>query len=718
MKPFLRWLLLALLVAGPALAQTPDTLSPAIERLPAQGLLVSDGWRYRAGDDPTWARPDLDDSRWDTLNPTRPRRELPPRLSTGISWLRLHLALGDSLRLRPLLLQASYLGATELYLNGRLLRREGQLGPGRVRPAASGEQVSELPPAGPAALVLAVRFAPWRLPLSGAAAAQPFYLLRLLTEQQLREQQVAAAANSGVFYGLAGVFLLLTLLHSVFFYYNPAQRANRYFARYALAMALFWLGFCYLWSLGLAALGSGVLLVAAGMGGLLVLSGLWAVRALYALFHSRPGWLYTTLWAGAGGVLLVSSYYVDSAPSSLALFGFAALTTAEQLRLTARSLRRHQRGAGIIAVGFAIALLPLLAVVVGTVLGLFVPLFVALLLLTLIFLSPALGISLFLAREFALDSELLQVKLREVEQLSAQTLAQEQDKQVLLANQNERLEQQVQQRTQQLQHSLTDLRATQQQLIQKEKMASLGELTAGIAHEIQNPLNFVNNFAEVSTELLAELQEAQAAGDAREAAALAADLTRNLTKIGQHGQRAAGIVRGMLEHSRAGTGERQPLSLNALCEEYLRLAYHGLRAKDGTFHATLETDFAPALPLVAGAGPDLGRVLLNLFANAFYAVRQRQQSGEPGYVPTVCVRTTYADHQVLVVVGDNGPGMSETVRAKVFQPFFTTKPAGEGTGLGLSLSYDIVTQGHGGQLSVESRAGEGTEFLLALPGLP
>ena len=267
----------------------------------------------------------------------------------------------------------------------------------------------------------------------------------------------------------------------------------------------------------------------------------------------------------------------------------------------------------------------------------------------------------------------------------------------------------------QLDTSLTELRATQAQLIQKEKMASLGELTAGIAHEIQNPLNFVNNFAEVSAELVAELREAQAAGDGEEVAALADDLGQNLTKISHHGRRAAAIVKGMLEHSRTSTGERQPTNLNALADEYLRLAYQGLRAKDKTFSATLDTDFAPDLPLVEVAGADLGRVLLNLFGNAFYAVQKRQQSGEAGYRPTVSVTTRQVGKQVEIRVADNGTGMPAEVQAKIFQPFFTIKPTGEGTGLGLSLSYDIVTKGHGGLLSVVSQAGQGTTFTVRLP---
>ena len=266
-----------------------------------------------------------------------------------------------------------------------------------------------------------------------------------------------------------------------------------------------------------------------------------------------------------------------------------------------------------------------------------------------------------------------------------------------------------------LSRTLDKLKAAQAQLIQAEKMASLGELTAGIAHEIQNPLNFVNNFAEVSVELVAELQEAQAVGDVEEVTALADSLTQNLQKITEHGQRAASIVRGMLEHSRASTGERQPTDLNALCDEYLRLAYHGLRAKDKTFNAELQTDFVPGLPLVEAVPGDLGRVLLNLFTNAFYAVQKRQQAGEADYAPTVGVGTRQLPDSVEIQVTDNGTGMPPAVQAKIFQPFFTTKPTGEGTGLGLSLSHDIIVKGHGGTLTVASQPGQGTTFTIALP---
>ena len=306
-----------------------------------------------------------------------------------------------------------------------------------------------------------------------------------------------------------------------------------------------------------------------------------------------------------------------------------------------------------------------------------------------------------------------QARLAEAEQLRQQVAARNAALERLVAERRAALTQQADE----LQAALTELRATQQQLIQSEKMASLGELTAGIAHEIQNPLNFVNNFADVSQELVAELEAEQThpTPDAGLEAELLNDLRHNLHKINLHGQRAASIVRGMLQHSRASTGERQPTNLNALADEYLRLAYHGLRAKDKTFNATLQTDFAAILPLVPAVPGDLGRVLLNLLTNAFYAVQKRQQRGEPGYVPTVAVATRRDGDEVEVSIRDNGTGIPEAARAKIFQPFFTTKPTGEGTGLGLSLAHDIVVQGHGGTLTVTSQEGEFTEFVVRLP---
>jgi two-component system NtrC family sensor kinase len=285
--------------------------------------------------------------------------------------------------------------------------------------------------------------------------------------------------------------------------------------------------------------------------------------------------------------------------------------------------------------------------------------------------------------------------------------------------------QELTQQKEELQKAIEELKSTQSQLIQSEKMASLGELTAGIAHEIQNPLNFVNNFSEVSVELCQELEdEIDKTGieenDKDYIKGIISDLSQNQQKITHHGKRADSIVKGMLQHSRASSGEREPMEVNALADEYMRLAYHGLRAKDKEFNAALVTDFDPTIGTVNVLPQDLGRVFLNLFTNAFYAVAEKKrkltEDGQLGdYKPEVKISTKKFDNKLYIRVSDNGTGMPEHVKAKIFQPFFTTKPTGQGTGLGLSMSYDIITNGHGGALEVDTIDGEKTEFRITIP---
>ncbi|WP_345953839.1 ATP-binding protein [Mucilaginibacter sp. PAMB04168] len=266
-----------------------------------------------------------------------------------------------------------------------------------------------------------------------------------------------------------------------------------------------------------------------------------------------------------------------------------------------------------------------------------------------------------------------------------------------------------------LQQTVDTLKTTQQQLIQAEKLASLGELTAGIAHEIQNPLNFVNNFSEVTIELMDELEEEITKGDSEEITAIVSDIKQNLGKITHHGHRADSIVKGMLQHSRASNGQKEPTDINALADEYLRLAYHGLRAKDKSFNAEMITQYQEALPKISAVPQDVGRVLLNLYTNAFYAIKQKAAQQGPNFKPTVQVTTSLIGNRIYVSVKDNGTGIPEAVKGKIMQPFFTTKPTGEGTGLGLSLSYDIIVKGHGGKIDIDTQEGEYTEFIITLP---
>jgi len=266
-----------------------------------------------------------------------------------------------------------------------------------------------------------------------------------------------------------------------------------------------------------------------------------------------------------------------------------------------------------------------------------------------------------------------------------------------------------------IEKTMSQLKLTQNQLIQSEKMASLGELTAGIAHEIQNPLNFVNNFSEVNTEMIDELKTELKGGNVKEALAIADDIQENEKKISHHGKRADFIVKGMLEHSRTGTGERQPTNINILAEEFFKLSYQGLRAKDKTFNAELVFNFDPNLPKVNIVQQDIGRVLLNLFNNAFYAVNQKSKTAGADYKPEVTISTSTENSQVIIKVRDNGVGIPDAIKEKIMQPFFTTKPTGDGTGLGLSLTYDMVVKGRGGSILVNSIEGEGSEFIIKLP---
>jgi two-component system NtrC family sensor kinase len=322
------------------------------------------------------------------------------------------------------------------------------------------------------------------------------------------------------------------------------------------------------------------------------------------------------------------------------------------------------------------------------------------------------------AKKVKSDLEIAEFKLERTEKVKRTTS-------ILLEETIEELEQKrkaIEVTNVALEQSLKDLKATQSQLIQSEKMASLGELTAGIAHEIQNPLNFVNNFSEVSAEIIQEIIEERAKNKEERYEALVdeiiADISKNLEKINLHGNRASSIVKGMLEHSRTSSGQKELVDINALADEYLKLSYHGLRAKDKSFNVTLKTDFDKSIGSINIIPLDIGRVILNLINNAFYAVNEKQKADslmqkEESYKPLVTISTKNNNEKLEITISDNGNGIPQNIIDKIFQPFFTTKPTGKGTGLGLSLAYDIV-KAHGGELKVETREGEGTEFCITL----
>ncbi|HKC35386.1 MAG TPA: ATP-binding protein [Chitinophagaceae bacterium] len=323
-----------------------------------------------------------------------------------------------------------------------------------------------------------------------------------------------------------------------------------------------------------------------------------------------------------------------------------------------------------------------------------------------LFLSTPLSLLVYVAIRF-------REIINEVRQNAKQVVQLSEEKKEQAIKQQKILQEEVNRQTAEIRTTLENLRSTQSQLIQSEKMASLGELTAGIAHEIQNPLNFINNFSELNKELLVEMNQEIEKGNFNEVKAISKDVIDNEEKINHHGKRADAIVKGMLQHSRSRSGVKEPANINALADEYLRLAYHGLRAKDKTFNASMKTDFDESIGSINIIPQDIGRVILNLITNAFYAVTEKKKQQAVGYEPTVTVSTKRINNKVEVSVKDNGKGIPQRVLDKIFQPFFTTKPTGQGTGLGLSLSYDIV-KAHGGELKVETKEGEGTIFSFQL----
>jgi signal transduction histidine kinase len=449
----------------------------------------------------------------------------------------------------------------------------------------------------------------------------------------------------------------------------------------------------------------------------MLIADLLMLTALYHLLQQKTDKVYWTLFflMFVAIVLNAGPYYWGWRVGGALYEMLLQLSVA---RISFLAIRRKKRGAWIIAAGalFYVILFPLF-LAQGILSSSFLLNLSTLRTITYVAarFSIPIATSIYLGLDIAFTSRRLQKKLIEVNQLSEKTLAQEQEKQEILANQKKHLEQEVLHRTNELTRSLEELKATQSQLIQKEKMASLGELTAGIAHEIQNPLNFVNNFSDVNAELVDELQAELKAGNTEDAFSISNEIKDNEQKINHHGKRADAIVKGMLQHSRASSGKKEPIDINALADEYLRLSYHGLRAKDKDFNADFKTDFDETIGNIEVVPQDIGRVLLNLYNNAFYAVYAKKKQLNGTFEPTVEVSTKRVGNNVMITVKDNGTGIPQKVLDKIYQPFFTTKPTGQGTGLGLSLSYDII-KAHGGEIRVESKEGEYTECVVQLPG--
>ncbi|RIV25253.1 histidine kinase [Fibrisoma montanum] len=689
-----------------------------VDSLTANGLLLRTGWRWHLGDNPAWASPAFDDSRWNTSGPNFSIISLPAFRQSPLGWFRLTFVLDSAVAQQSLSLHLNQTGASEIYLDGTLFRRLGKVGTSYTQqqtytPISWERYLLPALTAGPH--VLAVRLSqhrpPWYVPkryyLTG-----PLFSARLVPTSGLVEQVANRLyVNTVANYIVVGVFLLLSVIHFLYYAYRR-QRTNLIFA---VAMLL---GAYSLTLTDVLAVETDTELAdwVSLLSGLAVMLFFSLLLAFYYIYLKQPfGWWFWGLTSGLVVSRVCLHYWGPQQGLNVFNTLLLILIILEGIRVSRLAVRSRRANARLL---LSTILIMIGILLVGSLISVWLfrtspdysP-YISNVINLLFFMTLPIGFAILLARDYAQTNQKLEERLADIQQLSA-------EKELILTEQNERLEQQVAERTAELTKSLAELRDTQEQLIQREKMASLGELTAGIAHEIQNPLNFVNNFADVSVELVAELTEEARKGPERDTdleADLLGDLGQNLAKISHHGTRAAGIVRSMLDHTRTSVGQPEPVDLNALADEFLRLAYHGLRAKDKQFNARLVTNFAPDLGALTVVPQDLGRVLLNLFNNAFYAVQERASKEGAEYSPTVAVGTHRSADAVVIDIQDNGFGVPEGIREKIFQPFFTTKPTGQGTGLGLSLSYDIITKGHRGTLSLESTGSTGTTFRIRLP---
>jgi two-component system, NtrC family, sensor kinase len=682
-------------------------------------LLLDKGWTYRMVDSPMISNVESNNSGWKTFQPAADiHDDIPEDARTGIGWMRLYINVSKEIRGKQLAMMIRQSVASEVYLNGQKIRQYGIISevPAEIKAHDPRWEPFILNFSTDSIQFLAIRFAvqPGIRYAKYYGITNPFISARVMRIDSAQKTYRGIYMRPWLDLFMCGIIFMAFILHFAFFLMNPEQKANLYFALAALIGCISSTFHNYYYfaaqvdqkyiSAVLTSIFSTVTFI------------LMLLSILSFLKKRKSGLLWLLAVMLIVGLILAAQWYANGIKILVPIQIFSYLII---VAYSYRAKKNHVPGAGILIIGFSIAVLSFfifLSGVTSTVDDhLMNPLFNPWVFFYLLYvLGPPTSLSIFLANDFARTSKRLQQKLDEVELLSEKNIAVEKEKQEILSSQNQQLELKVQERTAELNLSLTQVKETQAQLVQAEKMASLGELTAGIAHEIQNPLNFVNNFSEVSAELIAEMKSELNKGRIEEAIEIADDIDANLEKVNHHGKRADSIVKGMLQHSRTSSGQKEPTDINALADEYLRIAYHGTRAKDKAFNATLKTDFDDSIGKVNVIPQDIGRVLLNLFNNAFYAVAEKKKLHVGEYEPVVTVNTQKTGNNIFITVSDNGIGIPQKALDKIFQPFFTTKPTGQGTGLGLSLSYDII-QVHGGGLSVETKEGDGATFVIQLP---
>lgn len=708
-----------------------------INHLSEQAVLLS-GWKMSAVEGTRFADSSFDDRAWKPIDLTKDLQDQQELRNAGIIWLRLHVSADSAVTAKSLSAWIVQYTASEVYLNGKLIKKYGTIStdPKKVKAFVPSPVPFPIQLNAPGENVFAVRLAyqPGLPNISILNTPLPAFDMYINDYETAVAQYNASQRQSKIYviiYSIsAGTLLIIGIIYLVYFLFDQRQKIHLFYSLTMLALSLnafpieVWGADRY----GPVAIAFWVFYFE----GIFFMTGmLFMVLTIYTLFN-YPKRIMLVILTMVALLLSVGMYTHGTNGYGIVSNVFPIPCLLVGVHTCIWAIRRNKKDAGIILIGlvFYIAF-SLLAAFTN------VDSIISQLLFYIAQMAFPIGMSFYLGIQSSLINKRLSTSLQEVQMLSEKSLQQEKEKQQILADQNELLEKQVQERTDELHKSLNDLKSTQAQLIQSEKMASLGELTAGIAHEIQNPLNFVNNFSEVGVELIdeAEGRRQEAGENSPSVAELLTDIRQNLSKINHHGKRADAIVKGMLQHSRTTTGRRELTDVNALVDEYVKLAFHAFHGKETSFDVKLQTKFDGSTGALELVPQEIGRVLLNILNNAFYAVNEKKKN-DPGYSPEVIVQTRKKTKGIEISVTDNGTGIPGKIADKIFQPFFTTKPTGQGTGLGLSLAYDIITKGHGGELKAETlsadsrrpkplasdkasaqvgKEGEGAEFTIYLP---
>ncbi|SNS70587.1 His Kinase A (phospho-acceptor) domain-containing protein [Ekhidna lutea] len=676
-------------------------------------------WKFIKGNDQDWSDPNLDIRSWESLDSVRIANFEWDAQNTFEGWFRFKIQFDSAFDELPVFLTSKNSAAQDIYINGKLVHRLGNTGINgepykghhdykpRYTTLAKGTEY-----------VFVIHFVKWKSDFAKFFISEEIMTFRSFIQLGTSQELFTYIDNQEENYGFFGIVVSVSGLLALFYWLLAALNQSEKHIKWIALFTSFICGVplsVYLRSISGGnpdAVAFFYVISSICLVGIYVTIPVLTARVFY---QRIPLWIKAYV---LGSVLLTFPFEIFVNVRTPIIIIAAFLSCAYIIASSWESVKGSKR-----------------IVVVGLILTLIVLIFFNLV-LNLDVLRELRSYRMYFLMASWLTFPLtllvyvavwLKESIFKEQENARQVVRITEEKQALLTDQNIQLEQQVSERTAALNKSIEDLKATQNQLIHSEKMASLGELTAGVAHEIQNPLNFVNNFSDLNQELIDEQLEELNNNDIEEAKVIANSIKENELKINHHGKRAEEIVKSMLQHSRTGSGEKELTDINLLADEYLRLAYHGLRAKDKSFNAEFKTELDPSLPKIKVVPQDIGRVLLNLINNAFQAVsvRSRELTPQPPqggveYQPQVTVKTMLSDTPsgaggIQITVSDNGPGIPEEIQDKIFQPFFTTKATGQGTGLGLSMSHEIITKGHDGTIELESDTNTGTVFIITLP---